>query len=197
MKLQHLFLALFALVLAAVAFMAGHYRASFQAAQQQLAQLNGTGPRPAMTAPTPAPVAPAAAEPSLDDRARQLEVDNARLRAEAAEQEAKVLAGGLADKTNAAAAPPQNPTQSKIANLPSIAKIKSWHPQDGFAVLDQGSNVGLATKQEYALRRQNYIIARVTIGDTVEGDQCIADVEVNSVQPGVEPKPGDEVIKWD
>lgn len=82
--------------------------------------------------------------------------------------------------------------QSIVLALPAVARIKDTN-NEAFVVLDRGSDINLAKGQKYAVRRGTFVIGNVTIGETVEPDQCVADV--NKVITGAELQKGDEIIK--
>ncbi|HWB01734.1 MAG TPA: hypothetical protein VG796_01840 [Verrucomicrobiales bacterium] len=82
--------------------------------------------------------------------------------------------------------------QSIVLALPAVARIKN-SKNEAFVVLDRGSDINLAKGQKYAVRRGTFVIGNVTIGETVEPDQCVADV--NKVITGAELQEGDEIIK--
>ena len=91
--------------------------------------------------------------------------------------------------------------QSLVAAQPSIARVKpnpnSKIDHADFVVLDKGSDVGLKTGDSFAVRRGTAIIGRVVIGDTVEKDQCIANIVPEKLVTGMVLEAGDEVIKFD
>ena len=89
-----------------------------------------------------------------------------------------------------------NPVQSVIASTAAIARIKV-SDNDGYVVLDAGMNVRLMKGDRFAVRRGTAIIARVTIGDTVEATESVADVDPNTLVTGMVLEPGDEIIKFD
>jgi|GEM_PF-5328602 len=111
---------------------------------------------------------------------------------------------GLEDAVIAGAAPAGKKltnVQSLVLNQPSIARVKpnpnSKIEQVDFVVLDKGSDVGLKTGDSLAVRRGTAIIGRVVIGDTVERDQCIANIVPEKLVTGMVLEAGDEIIKFD
>ncbi|MDG2124905.1 MAG: hypothetical protein P8J87_14480 [Verrucomicrobiales bacterium] len=90
---------------------------------------------------------------------------------------------------------PMTPVQRKIAALPAIARVNQYVPDLGFVALNAGSNVQLTEGQSYRIRRDNYMVAKITIG-TVEETNAIADVEPGSIPEGFTIMPGDEVIQY-
>ncbi len=212
MKLEHLFLGVCLLLLAATGLMAVHYRtellvererAAHQAAPSTVAPATPASPvavqPPAAPAATPATSSTAAA---IDREAARVDAENRQLREKLASEERKMIDAKV-DQIKAAGtanAPeePKTDLQVKIKEAPAIARIKTYLANEGIATLDAGSERGLKTDQVYAVRRGHFIVAKkITIGETVEPAESAAIVDPNSLQPGQELKPGDEVIKWD
>ena len=111
---------------------------------------------------------------------------------------------GLEDAVISGAAPAGKKltnVQSLVLNQPSIARVKpnpnSKIDHADFVVLDKGSDVGLKTGDSLAVRRGTAIIGRVIIGDTVERDQCIANIVPEKLVTGMVLEAGDEIIKFD
>lgn len=109
-------------------------------------------------------------------------------------QEAQALDTQI-QKVAGASEVPMTPVQRKIAALPAIAKVNQYVPDLGFVALNAGANVQLTEGQSYRLRRDNYMVAKITIG-TVEETNAIADVEPGSIPEGFTILPGDEVIQY-
>ena len=210
MKLEHLFLGICLLLLAATGLMAVHYRTELLVERERTAHLAGPSTvAPAVTpAPAPAPAAVPATAPvaaptaSLDREAARVDAENRQLREKLASEERKMLDAKV-EQIKAAGAgtvveEPKSDLQVKIKEAPAIAKIKAYLSNESIATLDAGTDRGLKTDQVYAVRRGHFIVAKkITIGETVEASECAAIVDPNSLQPGQELKPGDEVIKWD
>jgi hypothetical protein len=89
--------------------------------------------------------------------------------------------------------------QSLVVAQPRIARVKvtSKAEQADFVVLDQGSDVGLVKGDSFAVRRGTAVIGRVVIGDTIEKDQCIANIIPEKLVTGMVLEVGDEIIKFD
>ncbi len=227
MKLEHLFLGLCFLLIIFTGGLAFHYRTEWLLEKQRTELSHGPSAAPQMQPPAyaqqpaaPAPrtttppsltPAPAPATADIDQRSVAVDSELEKLReqvkaqeakAKAAEAEARLITNKAATNpaaiTPAPAGEPLNEIQSRIAAAPAIAKVKSSHLTDGFVVLDQGSGRNLTTGQDFAIRRGHVIIAkRITVGETVSPDECIADVNPKSLELGVDIKPGDEIIKLD
>ena len=89
--------------------------------------------------------------------------------------------------------------QELIMAQPSIAKVKDANPaaNEGFVILDHGSNANLAPGDSFAVRRGTAIIGRVIIGQTVEVTQCVGEVLPQKLVAGMVVQKGDELIKYD
>jgi hypothetical protein len=236
MKLEHLFLGLCALLLAASAFMVGHYRALYQgeldrakltAAAPAIPQAQRSAPIPAapvaavsappvaslvpsvapLAAPSSVPIA--VADPVADEAALQMQAQ-----LEALKRENKLLMNAANTATTGAPAAPRYPAsvgaaatapvappeftevQIRIKEAVAIAKIKEYQADAGLAVLDQGSARNIAEKQTYAVRRGAALVAKkITITPTVDATASVAEVDLTTVLPGNELRPGDEVIQ--
>jgi len=91
---------------------------------------------------------------------------------------------------------PLTPTQRKIASAPSIAKVTEYLPEYGFVSLDAGSNRRLEPGMAFHIRRNHYVIGKITIKNPVEEATCIADIQTASIPEGYTIEPGDEVIQY-
>ena len=85
--------------------------------------------------------------------------------------------------------------QSQLLNLPAIAKVKEAFPNDGFVLIDSGSRKQLTAGMQFDVRRGAALIARITLTDSIEEDEAIADIQPRSLSPGVTPKAGDEIVQ--
>jgi hypothetical protein len=90
-----------------------------------------------------------------------------------------------------------NPLQVKIKNLPAIAKVKKFNEQFSFVELDAGKNRKLEKGMKFNIRHDAMIVGKITIGDTVNDSESIADLDPNSVPPGAVILPGYEVIQFE
>ena len=91
--------------------------------------------------------------------------------------------------------PPLTAQQKQVMGLPAIAKVKEAFPNDGFVLIDAGSRKNLAAGMQFALRRGAAIIARVTVTESIEEDESIADIQPRTLAVGVTPMAGDEVVQ--
>ncbi len=100
----------------------------------------------------------------------------------------------LRDKTT----PPQfNPLQTRIKNLPAMAKIKNYNSELAFVELDAGRNRNLEKGMIFSIRRDAMLVGKVKVSDTIEDASSIADVDTKSVPPGIQIQPGDELVKYE
>lgn len=168
---------------------------------------------PAVPAAAPAPAAPrnpgagtgaiSAVPPNLDNTVPMAPADDPRL----IDDERKILNTASNERTateslNLPASldnKPLNPMQSRIVALPAIAQVKQFSDKDGinFLVLNRGVAAGFKAGDSFALRRRTAVIGRITISDTIDASECVADLVPNSMPPGMTPVPGDDVIQFD
>lgn len=86
------------------------------------------------------------------------------------------------------------PIQQRVLAAKAVAKIKTVVKEQGFVVIEGGSDQGLAKGQKYDVRRANAVLARITVTDAVEATEAVADLDFSSIPAGVELEPGDELI---
>lgn len=77
----------------------------------------------------------------------------------------------------------------------AVGRVKLVVKEQGFLVLDAGSDKGIAKGQKYEIRRDSAVLGKVTISDSVEPAEAVADMDLSSVPPGVNIEPGDEIIE--
>jgi hypothetical protein len=85
--------------------------------------------------------------------------------------------------------------QKKIMAMPTIAKVKEYQADAGFTVITAGKNQRVAKGTQFDLRRDNAVVGRITVGDVIEAEEAIADLDPKSVPAGVTVMVGDEVIQ--
>ncbi len=151
------------------------------------AQLDGTGV--AQQAPAPAPSVESALlaqrEQELADLKNELAIQS---------QENEALDAQF-EKIQSQKEQPFTAVQRKIQAAPAIAEVVEFVPDLGFMELNAGSNRQLEPGQEYAIRRDHYVIGRVVIGQSVDVESCIADLLPGSIPPGFTIQPGDQVVQ--
>ena len=87
--------------------------------------------------------------------------------------------------------------QNRIAKLPALARVSDVSSVSGynFLVINAGENKGIEPGKTFSLRRGHMIVGAIEI-DTVEEEECIANIVKDSVPTGVELKTGDEVVDY-
>jgi len=102
--------------------------------------------------------------------------------------------GNFVDPATTAAPPPLTPRQRQVLAAPSIGKVLEYQKEYGFLVLSAGASRKIEAGMTFGIRRGNSIIGRVKV-TSVEEASAVADLETQSVPPGVTVKVGDEVIQ--
>lgn len=95
----------------------------------------------------------------------------------------------------APAPPPLTPLQKQIVALPTIAKVKQFEKDAGFVIISAGKSQRITKGTQFDLRRENSVVGRIIIGDTIEDDESVGDLDPASVPAGVTVQAGDEVIQ--
>ena len=91
--------------------------------------------------------------------------------------------------------PPLTALQKQIIAMPTIAKVKQYEKDAGFVIISAGKSQRVAKGTQFDLRRENAVVGRITIGDTIEEDESVGDLDPRSVPAGVVVEAGDEVIQ--
>lgn len=86
------------------------------------------------------------------------------------------------------------PIQQQVQAASALGKIKTVVREQGFVVLDIGTKAGLKPGQKLEIRRNQSILARVTVTGTIEENEAVADLDFASIPTGVTLEPGDEII---
>ncbi len=87
------------------------------------------------------------------------------------------------------------PLQKQVMAAKPIAKIKTIVKDQGFVILDAGSKQGLVKGQQLEVRRENGVLGKIRVTDTIEENEAVADLDLTSIPAGVSIEPGDEVIQ--
>jgi hypothetical protein len=87
------------------------------------------------------------------------------------------------------------PLQKQVMAAKPIAKIKTVVKDQGFVILDAGSKQGLKKGQQLEVRRENGVLGKIRITDTIEENESVADLDLTSIPAGISIEPGDEVIQ--
>ncbi len=89
---------------------------------------------------------------------------------------------------------PLTALQKQVLGMPSLAKIIQVEKNQGFVVVDAGRNKQFVTGQKFDVRRGNGVVGRVSITESIEDKEAIADIDPAISPPGVSIEPGDELI---
>jgi len=85
------------------------------------------------------------------------------------------------------------PLQQKVRDSGSIGDVEKFNQEWAFAIINAGSESGIAVGDEFAVRREFYVIAKVKVNE-VGPNQSIANVVAGSLQPGIAIEAGDQII---
>lgn len=97
----------------------------------------------------------------------------------------------------AVAPPPAAPLtalQKQLIGMPAMAKVLEAHNDQGFAVISAGKNKNLERGMKFDVRRGDGLVGRVVVGETVEADTAVVDIDGSVKVPGVQIEAGDELI---
>lgn len=86
------------------------------------------------------------------------------------------------------------PLQQQVMSAPAVARVKTVVREQGFVIIDAGLAQGLSAGQKYEIRRANAVLAKVTVTDSIEQNEAVADLDFASIPTGVTIEPGDELI---
>lgn len=86
------------------------------------------------------------------------------------------------------------PLQKQVLGSLPVAKVKTVVKEQGFVVLDAGSKAGLKKGQKFDIRRAGAVLAKVTVTESIEESEAVADLDLASIPTGVSIEPGDEII---
>jgi hypothetical protein len=114
----------------------------------------------------------------------------------AAAQEKLLLDAEIAALKDKTAPPQYNAEQTRIKNLPAMAKIKNYNSELAFVELDAGRNRNLEKGTVFSIRRDAMLVGKVKVTDSIEDASSIADVDTKSVPPGIQIQPGDELVLY-
>lgn len=207
MRATHFALALTLVLLAVTAYLAweGHQEArgarkelDFLKQQQQAQMAAGAMPAAAMptikTMPPPlpgqiaagpsSPASTIAATPSSSTPAGAVSLSSP-----------SGIAGSAPVVPPVPAPPPLTPLQKKVLSMPSIAKVKEYQKDAGFVVISAGSNQRVSKGAKFDLRRDHAVVGRITVGESIDATEAVADLDPASVPAGVTVEVGDEVIQ--
>jgi|JI6StandDraft_1071083.scaffolds.fasta_scaffold02238_9 hypothetical protein len=87
------------------------------------------------------------------------------------------------------------PVQKQVMAATPVAKVKTVVKDQGFIILDAGSKQGIAKGQQLEVRRENAVLGKLRVTDTIEENEAVADLDLSSIPAGVTIEPGDDVIQ--
>lgn len=111
--------------------------------------------------------------------------------------EAPPLAGsGLMPGTPAAPPPaaPLTALQKQVLGMVPIAKIVDVQREQGFAVINAGKDKKLEKGARYDVRRNEGLVGRVIVGEIIDQNEAVVDIDPSASLPGVSIEVGDELI---
>lgn len=91
-------------------------------------------------------------------------------------------------------AAPLTALQKQLLGMPAMAKIVEVHNDQGFAVISAGKNKNLEKGMKFDVRRGDGLVGRVAVGETIEADTAVVDIDSAVKLPGVQIETGDELI---
>ena len=94
-----------------------------------------------------------------------------------------------------AAPAPLTVQQRRLITLPAIARVKESHLNNGFVLIDAGTNKQLSAGMQFDLRRGSAVVGRVTVTSSLEAEEAVADIQPGSIPVGIEPRAGDELVQ--
>jgi hypothetical protein len=86
------------------------------------------------------------------------------------------------------------PQQKEVAAAVAVAKVKTVVMDQGFVVINAGSKQQIGKGMKFNIRRGNAVLAKVTVTDSVDEQEAVADLDLASIPTGVTIEPGDEII---
>lgn len=89
---------------------------------------------------------------------------------------------------------PLTALQKQVLGMPVVAKIIQVERDQGFVVVAAGKNKQLVKGQKFDVRRGDSVVGRVSISDSIEEKEAVADIDAAMKLPGVSIEPGDELI---
>jgi hypothetical protein len=140
-------------------------------------------PAPGTIAPAPAPARVVVADEAPMAGASMLPGAGLTVPKSVADAEAK----GISTNT-------LTPIQQHVAASLPVASVKLVVREQGFIIIDAGSNKGFVKGQKLEIRRANSVIGRVTLTDSIEAAEAVADLDLSSIPTGVTIEPGDQLI---
>lgn len=94
----------------------------------------------------------------------------------------------------APAAAPLTAMQKQVLGMIAVAKIIEVQEDAGFAVINAGQDKKLEKGSKFDVRRNEGLVGRVTVSDSIEASQAVVDIDPSASLPGVRIEVGDELI---
>ena len=84
-----------------------------------------------------------------------------------------------------------------IRQAPMLAKVTAVVPDQRIVVIGAGSANNIAAGEEFSVRRDSRILARIKVSDSVEANEAAAEILPGTLVNGEQVKEGDDVVKLD
>ena len=84
-----------------------------------------------------------------------------------------------------------------IRQAPMLAKVTAVVPDQRIVVIGAGSANNIAAGEEFSVRRDSRIVARIKVSDSVEANEAAAEILPGTLVNGEQVKEGDDVVKLD
>ena len=84
-----------------------------------------------------------------------------------------------------------------IRQAPMLAKVTAVVPDQRIVVIGAGSANNIAAGEEFSVRRDSRILARIKVSDSVEANEAAAEIIPGTLVNGEQVKEGDDVVKLD
>ncbi len=92
------------------------------------------------------------------------------------------------------AAAPLTPLQKQLLGMPAVARVIDVQQDQGFAVIDAGKNKQLEAGMKFDVRRKDGLVGRVIVGESVDVNESVVDIDISASLPGVSIEVGDELV---
>ena len=84
-----------------------------------------------------------------------------------------------------------------IRQAPMLAKVTAVVADQRIVVIGAGSANNIAAGEEFSVRRDSRIVARIKVSDSVEANEAAAEILPGTLVNGEQVKEGDDVVKLD
>lgn len=86
---------------------------------------------------------------------------------------------------------------SVIRQAPMLAKVTAVVPDQRIVVIGAGSANNITAGEEFSVRRDSRIVARIKVSDSVDANEAAAEIIPGTLVNGEQVKEGDDVVKLD